>query len=450
MLFLARLPVTSSRALARGAATAAARLPPSPATPSDSPPTAPNTAVVTASKATSSKPRATPAANAVKRDTSNISKSSKDEKAGPGARKLAQKKPVFTRRPRISLARPRKWNRPIAPGLIPAYDQALKLIRDDAAKIQAEAAELRARLQAGKVPKELLEAEEKRLGILDVMGKVNLPDVRWKAYNGMADMNEPVYRHLVEQRWRNDGPLDLLMERLHQMNIVPDVLPDFHPSFDLRLNSPQKRTARAKPVWKPVEPGKFLSTQMTVHAPRLYATVFHKEPQLYTMVMVDPDIPDEENASFTTFLHWLQPNIELPTSTQPLALASAHTPYIPPHPAQGSPYHRYFIALLPQTRGRIAVKPQVREGFNMRDFIRDYGLDVNGGGAHMFRCEWDKHTAKVWEQIIKKPVPRFGVIPRPDPFREIKARSRYPPLPTKPVYGRPMVANAKGPARLAN
>jgi hypothetical protein len=52
------------------------------------------------------------------------------------------------------------------------------------------------------------------------------------------------------------------MERLHQMSIIPDILPDFHPTLDLRLNAPHKRVARAKPVWKPVEPGVFLNTNM--------------------------------------------------------------------------------------------------------------------------------------------------------------------------------------------
>jgi len=27
----------------------------------------------------------------------------------------------------------------------------------------------------------------------------------------LADMNQTVYRHLVEQRWRNEGALDLLV-----------------------------------------------------------------------------------------------------------------------------------------------------------------------------------------------------------------------------------------------
>ena len=54
------------------------------------------------------------------------------------------------------------------------------------------------------------------------------------------------------------------MERIYQMNVVPDILPEMHPSFDLRLSFPEPpprntllrtRTARR---YLPVEPGVFL------------------------------------------------------------------------------------------------------------------------------------------------------------------------------------------------
>ena len=99
-------------------------------------------------------------------------------------------------------------------------------------------------------------------------------------------MTKPVYRHLAEQKWKNDGDLDLLvsgtsstrrthsnlvqMERIHQMNVVPDVLPSMHPSFDLRLTFPEPppqsvylRT-RSKRKHKQVEPGIFLVSEQVL------------------------------------------------------------------------------------------------------------------------------------------------------------------------------------------
>ena len=54
------------------------------------------------------------------------------------------------------------------------------------------------------------------------------------------------------------------MERVHQMNVVPDLLPEVHPSLDLRVNFhgllPEKlrRINRTKRKYEAVEAGRFL------------------------------------------------------------------------------------------------------------------------------------------------------------------------------------------------
>ncbi|KAG6859317.1 hypothetical protein C0991_000954, partial [Blastosporella zonata] len=121
---------------------------------------------------------------------------------------------------------PRKWNRPIGEGVIPAYDLALKLIRKDAFRLTHEAEAVSEEVKALEERlKELgglestseeatevldrIEERRKKLKILEVQSKVNLPDLRWKVNNAMADMTDPAHRHLVEQKWRDDGDLDL-------------------------------------------------------------------------------------------------------------------------------------------------------------------------------------------------------------------------------------------------
>jgi large subunit ribosomal protein L35 len=89
-------------------------------------------------------------------------------------------------RPSITLERPREWNPPVRPGLIPAYDEAVAYIRADAAAVQAEADALRLSLDKGEVPTEGVEDAKKRLDMLEIMAQVNLPEVRWKANNGMG------------------------------------------------------------------------------------------------------------------------------------------------------------------------------------------------------------------------------------------------------------------------
>src|SRR5579872_5018870 len=57
------------------------------------------------------------------------------------------------------------------------------------------------------------------------------------------------------------------MERIHQMNVVPDILPSIHPSFDLRLTFPEPPPEskylrnRTKRQHKQVEPGVFLVSE---------------------------------------------------------------------------------------------------------------------------------------------------------------------------------------------
>ncbi|KAA1475448.1 PEBP-like protein [Dentipellis sp. KUC8613] len=345
-----------------------------------------------------------------------------------------RKRSYPTRRPHIDLEHPREWRRALAPGVLPAYDEALRVIYADAKAVQKEAQEVREKLEKGELKGEEAEKERKRLDVLDVMGEVNLPEVRWKAANGMADLNKPVYRHLVEKRWREDGALDLLMERVYQMHVVPDLVPELQPSLDLRVNFPEPppeslylRT-RVKRKYAAVEPGTYLLNERTRKPPRLYTTVFHTDPRLYTLLMVDPDVPDEENASFTTYLHWLQPNVTLSTSTTTLNLPTTHTPYIPPHPARGTPYHRYVLLLLPQSSPteRISVPTGIeRLGFDVRKFVEEHGLRVDGGGVHMWRAVWDEDSSKVWTDVLKLPEPRFGFAPKPDPYAEIKSKPKY-------------------------
>lgn len=57
---------------------------------------------------------------------------------------------------------------------------------------------------------------------------------------------------------------DVKMERIHQMNVVPDVLPALHPSFDLRINFPEappediRLRTRVKRKYEKIEPGVLL------------------------------------------------------------------------------------------------------------------------------------------------------------------------------------------------
>lgn len=121
-----------------------------------------------------------------------------------------------------------------------------------------------------------------------------------------------------------------------------------------------------------------------------------------------------------------RPNVPLSADhTSRILDLNKHTKYIPPHPQQGTNYHRYVLLLLQQpprgashyslnieTRAKqneptsihldIPVVPdRRRRGFDLRSFMREWGFDMRqGGGAHMWREVWDEHVSTVYKDIL--------------------------------------------------
>ena len=173
MLALRRLPRYAPRlTLARGNATLEAASSASAAA-SPPPPPAPATAKPPPAETAAESPAAEPAGT-----------EEPQQPARPRGR---------TRRPHISLETPREWCRPIAKGVEPAYDLALRYILHDAAALRRELEEAGARIKAeeakpeGERDEEALRALGEKVRILEVQAEINLPDVRWKAKNGMGE-----------------------------------------------------------------------------------------------------------------------------------------------------------------------------------------------------------------------------------------------------------------------
>jgi large subunit ribosomal protein L35 len=121
-----------------------------------------------------------------------------------------------------------------------------------------------------------------------------------------------------------------------------------------------------------------------------------------------------------------RPNIPLScTQTTRLAKLQDHTPYIPPHPQKGTPYHRYVLLLLPQppitsySRNAVAkadpgvptsrhleipkVPDDQRLGFDLRSFVKEWNLHpAKGGGANMWREVWDDTVSKIYRLTLSK------------------------------------------------
>lgn len=135
------------------------------------------------------------------------------------------------------------------------------------------------------------------------------------------------------------------------------------------------------------------------------------------------DVPDELNTSFTTYAHWLMcvpflplplsqanppishsPNIPLSATTFPTlsSLPPATLPYTPPHPQNGTPYHRYTLLLLSQPSAPLSLPSESeieRRGFDVRSFIAQHKLEPKG--VSFFRQVWDRDVSAIYREVLR-------------------------------------------------
>ena len=99
-------------------------------------------------------------------------------------------RPLKTRRPKISLEQPREWKRPLAYGVLPAFDEALKFIKADSEALKLEIQDVQASLEVAKQAPEpdpvAVRQMEEKLSYLEIQSNINFPEVQWKCANGMG------------------------------------------------------------------------------------------------------------------------------------------------------------------------------------------------------------------------------------------------------------------------
>lgn len=93
-------------------------------------------------------------------------------------------------------------------------------------------------------------------------------------------MNKPVYRFLLEKKWRSMRR-PVLMQRLTQMHVIPDVLPSVDPRVDVQVRFAGRDTA----------PGMFVGSKNSERPPTLKIIPFRQGEKLCTVAVVDPGMP---------------------------------------------------------------------------------------------------------------------------------------------------------------
>lgn len=247
-------------------------------------------------------------------------------------------------------------------------------------------------------------------------------------------MNKPIYRHLAEKKWRS-YKRNVLVQRITQMNVVPDILPAIDPVVSTSLMFGRRK----------VQHGEIVDSRVSEIAPFLNIQPYDQGERLYTIAVVDPDVPNVEKDGFDFRCHYLASNVPIsPTETRvrlgDLSDKQIILPWFPPFSQKGLPYQRLAIVIMEQparepsgdataNRSQEVDVAKIKEdgrytqrdGFILKSFA--YKQSLKPIGADLFRTIYDEGTAGVME--------RAGV---PGGDVEFK-RKKVEPLPYKKLPG---------------
>ena len=232
-------------------------------------------------------------------------------------------------------------------------------------------------------------------------------------------MNKPIYRYLADRKWREYRRL-IIIQRITQMKVIPDVLPSFEPSVDVKLAFIPPWVYAKRGVeygdlsqgipaggFKYVQPGAFVDSKMSENPCWLNVQSFERGERLVSVAVVDSDVPNVETNSFGYRCHFLASNITITPTQRTINLAGLSKPeqlllpWIPPPAQKGSPYHRLSVFVLQQKDNipidlGVASQHVEADGFILRSFVDRHLLKPIG--AHLFRTQWDEGTAEVMKR----------------------------------------------------
>ncbi|ORY31603.1 phosphatidylethanolamine-binding protein [Naematelia encephala] len=329
-----------------------------------------------------------------------------------------------------------KWKRPIKEGINPAYDAALTYLSSYQTKTLSKLSALQTKLASAS--EEDINSLREKIDQLEIEAYINDPAVRYEFKNtaGSRSMDRPVMRTLAKAKWIKQGGRDIIMGRIYQNRIVPDLLEDCPPSLPLTLSIKTSTgtgtgngsgnsvgNGEDNDTSSSIEPGLILPTSKFTSAPTLTFQPFehpstpstsNPNPTAnYTLLVVSPDEPNSDTASYTERIHYLKTDIPLSVTTGDIDLFTGPGNEVfkwePPAPAKGAGRQRYVFLLLRQNiDNALSTMPTSRANFRLRQFMRSNTLSPRSISAvHLFRAEWTveekTHIDTVWREYRQSP-----------------------------------------------
>ncbi|PVU97132.1 hypothetical protein BB560_002636 [Smittium megazygosporum] len=287
----------------------------------------------------------------------------------------------------------------------PAYEEALKIIDNYHNKCLENIKKLESQLKDCASSEER-ESIERQILVQSVESERHFNEVKWNARNRNFDLSKPVYRALKEEAFRK-RPLEVVMQRAYQMFVIPDLIdPSKFESasaqLDLTFDSLQD---------DPIESGIIIQAEKVVNPPKINFIPFHTDSKLYTILLVDPDSPDQQSQSFKQKCHFAACNVPFDiynNKYDPETMGEVAISYIPPHPEDGTKIHRYVYLVLKQGKnGNVQINPSdIPKTIETRSFCEK--LDLSPVAVTFFRSEWDPSVDLIHTNILKETPPRFG------------------------------------------
>lgn len=287
------------------------------------------------------------------------------------------------------------------------FQSAYKVLEEDAGEVYEQIS--KQKLSAEEVDQKLISAEQYNPEVLH--------NVRYNKAG--LDRSHPVYREYLRKEWESYDKM-VTMQRLEQLHVIPDTLSTLEPRVDVRVKFGHNTKAEFAD-W--VTPGTKLPAFAVSAPPTIEIQEFDNVDNtsgLYTVLLVNPDIPDLERNSFKTSLNYGLHNVPLTYNDNAITPgkllsnpAYIFHQYEPLVPEKNSPTHRACLWVFRQATplADVDVSP---ENFDIRAFVAQHNLQPVG--AHVWRQDFDRSVNGVRKDHALAPGNVFHPIRGTDPL----------------------------------
>ncbi|WPK27346.1 hypothetical protein PUMCH_004731 [Australozyma saopauloensis] len=268
------------------------------------------------------------------------------------------------------------------------FKSAYEILEQDAARQYKFIEQNKDKLSAKQLEKAMVKTEQYN------------PEVMYntREFADCLDRSVPVYRKFLKEKWESYGQM-ITMQRLEQLHVIPDTLPTLAPETEVNVKFGHNDEAEFAD-W--VVPGTRLPAFAVSKPPTIEIQEFEPVENgtgLYTVLVVNPDVPDLSCNGYSTALHYALVNVPLDfvnNTITPLSLVEhperVLKPYMPLLPEKNVPTQRACLWVFRQ--GHELKDVGVSESqFDIRAFAEENQL--HAVGAHVWRQDYDRSTNSV-------------------------------------------------------